>query len=310
MSEIGSQSAFPEDARDVLVGDVSDDTTVPRGPGALATTLLMVQVTFREAARRKILWIAALAGCAFLVLWAFAEHAMFARISPEISTVRRREGMILMTMMVIYAGSIMTALMAALTSCDTLSGEIASGTIHAIATKPVRRWTLVLGKWLGFACMLSLYEMLVTGGTILISRIESGVVMPHAMEAMGLIWLQLLLMLGITIAASTRFTALTAGSVTLGLYGLGFVGGWIEQYGSLMHVPACVDLGIVSSLIMPADALWRLAALKLQPPLLGAAGVSPFASSSFPSNAMVVYAAAYALLALLLAAILFERRDL
>ena len=50
----------------------------------------------------------------------------------------RREGMGMMTMMVLYAGSMMTSLMAALISCDTLSGEIASGTIHAIATKPVQ----------------------------------------------------------------------------------------------------------------------------------------------------------------------------
>jgi hypothetical protein len=71
-----------------------------------------------------------------------------------------------------------------------------------------------------------------------------------------------------------------------------------------------VNLGIVSSLIMPSDALWRRAAFNIQPPLLRAAGASPFASTLVPSNAMVVYAALYAALALLLAAILFERRDL
>jgi hypothetical protein len=40
--------------------------SLARGPGALRTTLLMARVTFREAARRKILWIAILAGIAFL----------------------------------------------------------------------------------------------------------------------------------------------------------------------------------------------------------------------------------------------------
>ena len=38
--------------------------SVASGPGALRTTLLMARVTFLEAARRKILWIAALAGFA------------------------------------------------------------------------------------------------------------------------------------------------------------------------------------------------------------------------------------------------------
>jgi RNA polymerase sigma factor (sigma-70 family) len=115
---------------------------------------------------------------------------------------------------------------------------------------------------------------------------------------------------GVTMAASTSFSSLTSGAVSLGLYGLAFVGGWIEQFGSLRHVQACVDLGILSSLIMPSDALWRRAAFKFQPPLLGAAGVSPFTGTLIPSHAMVVYAVLYAVLAILLAQFLFARRDL
>jgi Cu-processing system permease protein len=216
----------------------------------------------------------------------------------------------MMIMMVLYAGSMMTSLMAALTSCDTLSGEIASGTIHAIATKPVRRWCLVLGKWVGFVGMLTLYVLFVEGGTIGIGWFEGRYLPPHSAAGLGLIWLQAVLLLSVTMACSTRFSALTSGAITLGLYGVAFVGGWIEQFGSLRHVKTCVDLGIVSSLIMPSDALWRRAAFRIQPPLLGAAGASPFSSTLVPSPAMVVYAALYALLALVAAQILFERRDL
>jgi ABC-type transport system involved in multi-copper enzyme maturation permease subunit len=111
-------------------------------------------------------------------------------------------------------------------------------------------------------------------------------------------------------AASTCFSSLTSGAVSLGLYGLAFVGGWIEQFGALRHVQALVDLGILSSLIMPCDALWRRAAFIFQPPLIGSVGASPFGSSLVPSNFMVVYAALYALLAILLAQVLFSRRDL
>ena len=111
-------------------------------------------------------------------------------------------------------------------------------------------------------------------------------------------------------AASTRFSSLTSGAVSLGLYGLAFVGGWIEQFGALRHVQALVDLGILSSLIMPCDALWRRAAFLFQPPLIGSVGATPFGSSLVPSNAMVVYAALYALVAILLAQVLFSRRDL
>jgi len=278
-------------------------------PGALRAVLLIAGVTFREAARRKILWIASLAGFAFLALFAVALHAAI-KSSVRMPLIARHEAMQMMTMMVLYAGSMLTSLMAALTSCDALAGEIASGAIHAIATKPVSRASIVLGKWAGFAGMITLYVLLVEGGSLGIAAIEGGLVAAHSGAVLGLIWLEAILLLGVTLAASTTFSALTSGALSLGLYGLAFVGGWIEEFGAVRHVQTCVNLGIVSSLIMPSDALWRRAAYLFQPPLMGAAGVSPFATSSIPSYAMVIYAAFYAALALILAQVLLVHRDL
>lgn len=283
---------------------------VIRGPGIVRTVTLMARVTFLEAVRRKILWIAAIAGAGFLALFWAGLHSMLQSMSPRVTPVGRLEGVGMMTMMVLYAGSMMTSLMAALISCDTISGEIASGTIHAIATKPVNRWCLVLGKWIGFVAMLTLYVLFIEGGTMAIGWIEARHVTPHTAGALSLIWLQAMVLLGVTMVCSTRLSALTSGACTLGLYGLAFVGGWIEQFGALRHIKGCQDLGIFASLIMPSDALWRRVAFKVQPPILGAAGVSPFNSSAMPSTAMVVYAVVYALLALAIAQWIFERRDL
>ncbi len=315
MSENAIRAQVPADSLEQQAAqhDAAAGTTAARrGPGVLRTTALLARVTFREAARRKILWIAAIAGGLFLVLFWTGLHAMLKRADnmADLAVVTRRESISMMLMMALYAASMLTSMTAALTSCDTLSGEIASGTIHAIATKPVRRWCLVLGKWTGFAGMLTLYVLLLAGGCIALSCFEGRYLIPHIAVVLSLLWLQAALLLGVTMACSTTFSALTSGAITLGLYGLAFVGGWIEQFGALRHVETCVNLGIISSLIMPSDALWRRAAFKIQPPLLGAAGASPFGSTLVPSNAMVVYAVLYAVLALVLAVILFERRDL
>ena len=303
-----SENALEVHADSVLASAASVRGT--HGPSAWRATLLMAHITFLEAARRRILWIAMLAGLAFLGFFWTALHFVLKKTVGVPNLVALREAVVMMTMMVLYAGSMMTSLMAVLTSCDTLSGEIASGTIHAIATKPVRRWTLVLGKWAGFVAMLTLYVLLIEGGTLLLSWRISGYLAHHALAVLSLVWLQAMVLLGVTVAASTSFSSLTSGAISLGLYGLAFVGGWIEQFGSLRHVPALVPLGILSSLIMPSDALWRRAAFKFQPPLLGTIGASPFASNLIPSDAMVVYAVLYALMALVLAQVLFSRRDL
>ena len=297
-------------ARSAAPAETSGLVRALRGPGVVRTVALMARATFREALRRKILLIALIAGTAFLGIFWAGLHSVLSSMARTQNELNRREAAGMMTLMVLYAGSMMTSLMAALTSCDTLAGEIDSGTIHAIATKPVRRWALVLGKWAGFVWLLTLYVLFIEGGAIAVEWLESGHLPFHMVSALALIELQAVLLMGVTVACSTRFSALTSGACTLGLYGMAFVGGWVEQFGAIRHVQACVNLGIVSSLIMPSDAIWRRAAYRIQPPLLGAAGVSPFSSTTVPSMAMVIYAVAYALAALLIAQMLFEKRDL
>jgi ABC-type transport system involved in multi-copper enzyme maturation permease subunit len=64
-------------------------------------------------------------------------------------TVQQNEIYNFMVMAGMYAVNFLTVMMAVLTSVDTLSGEIASGTIHTLVSKPVRRWEILFGKWLG-----------------------------------------------------------------------------------------------------------------------------------------------------------------
>src|SRR5512147_2968263 len=88
-----------------------------------------------------------------------------------------------------YVVNMLTAMMTVLTSVDTLSGEIASGTIHTLLSKPIRRWEIVLGKWLGFAGMLTLYLLLMAGGVMALIFLDSGYLAPHPWRALVLMWL-------------------------------------------------------------------------------------------------------------------------
>jgi Cu-processing system permease protein len=95
-----------------------------------------------------------------------------------------------------------------------------------------------------------------------------------------------------------------------GLYGLAFIGGWIEQFGAVIQNPTAVKVGIVASLIIPSETLWRRAAFEMQTPLAGALGMSPFGTISVPSPLMIGYTAVYLLAALSIAVRVFQRRDI
>lgn len=292
---------------------IGTGSSVKHAPLSFAQAVwLLAKITFREASRKKILWIALIAGAGYLALFGVGTHSLvksFGR-AGSIALVEQREQINLLLLLALYAGNFMTAMMAVLTSCDALSGEIASGTIHAIATKPLMRTTIVLGKWLGYTALMALYVAVVEGGAMAVCYGLARYYPPHALLGLGLIWFEAVLLLCVTLACSTRFTSLTSGALSLGLFILGFVGSWIEQFGSFRHLQTAVNVGIVSSLIMPSEALWRRAAFEMQAPVMGALGISPFSSASVPSIAMLWYAGVFSGAALALACWSFHARDL
>jgi ABC-type transport system involved in multi-copper enzyme maturation permease subunit len=272
---------------------------------------IMTGVTFREAARKKILWMALLAGGAFLILFATALHFQISAFNEnDVPVMFRRTAFSNVLMMGLYAIDILVVIMTVLTSVDTLSGEIASGTIQAVATKPVRRYELLLGKWLGFTGMLTLYIVIMAGGINLVMYAMTGVIARHLLQGLVLMWMESLLLLSITFFFGTAFSTLTAGVLVLGLHGLAFLGGWIEQASALTNTPKAVMVGILASVVMPSESLWRRAAFEMQRPLNTALNITPFTGASVPSALMVGYAAVYTVLFLLLAMWRLEKLDL
>jgi ABC-type transport system involved in multi-copper enzyme maturation permease subunit len=276
---------------------------------------IMAGVTFREAARKRFLWMALLAGTGLIL---FFSTGLFFQLKDHAATTNPlllRQIINGLLMVGLYAVDGLAVVMTVLTSVDTLSGEIASGTIHAIATKPVPRWQILLGKWLGYVGMLSVYLFLMVGGItmatyILSSHFATGVTPHHFMRGIGLMWMECVLLLTLTLCFGTGFSTLTNGVLALGLHGLGFIGGWIEQAGALLNSPRALTVGIVASLIMPSEALWRRAEFEMQSPVIGSLQFSPFNNASVPSPAMVAYAAIYIAVFLGLAIRRFGHRDL
>jgi ABC-type transport system involved in multi-copper enzyme maturation permease subunit len=272
---------------------------------------IMAGVTFREAARKRVLWMALFAGVAFLILFAVAFHFQAAQFSERhMALFIRKQALSGMLMVGFYAIDLLVVVMTVLVSVDTLSGEISSGTIQAVATKPVRRWELLAGKWLGFAGMLTLYILFMVVGIDVLTHLIAGVTARHIVQGFSLIWLESMLLLSLTFFFGTSFSTLTNGVLVLGLHGLAFLGGWIEQAGALTNTPKAVDVGIIASILMPSEALWRRAAFEMQAPLTTAVNFSPFSGASVPSAAMIAYAALYASVFLALATWRLNNRDL
>ena len=276
----------------------------------------LIRLTFLEAVRRKIALAAFLLGIVFLALFATGVHF----IKKDLVRLEGKPAQALITNQVLnflsmaglYSVNFLAIAMGALVSADTLAGEISSGAIQTIASKPVRRSEIVAGKWLGFAALLAAYLLLMAGGVLAIMKGWTGYRLRHLLPGLSLIYFESVLMMTVSLACSSRFSTMATGGIVFGLYGIGFVGGWVEQIGTFLQNDTARQIGIVSSLIIPTESLWKRACFEMTSPLIRSLGINagPFAAGYVPSAAMLVYAALYLAAMLFIAIRIFSRRDL
>ena len=273
-------------------------------------------LTFREAIRRKIVLAALVLGIAFLLLYGLGFYYIQQEFNvanvnfrPPSAAIRNQAYNVLF-LAGQYVVNFLCVAISALITADSLAGEIQSGTIQAIITKPIRRSEVVLGKWLGHAALLLLYLLLLGGGVVFVVWLLAHFSVNNWLAGLALVYFNCLIVMTLTLALSSTLSTMATGGAVFGAYGLSFIGGWVERIGTYLNNQTAANLGILSSLIMPSDAIWSKAGGLMSSALMNMGGVNPFTSGAEPSTLMLVYAALYLLAMLGIAVRQFGKRDL
>ncbi len=281
--------------------------------------LVIARFTIQEAITRRLLLAGALISLAFVGLFALGFSFLY---GIAVQTAGPGQGA---NTMLIYAGTVLTVLglyavyflssfLALFLSVGAISGEIDSGTLHAVLARPLRRAEYVLGRWLAYVGLMAAYVAVMAGLLLLVSRLISGYEAPDAPRAVALMTLGSVLLLSVSLFGSTLLSTLANGVVVFSLFGLAWLGGIIEAVGMALENAATVNLGIAVSLLVPSDAIWRGASYYIQSPSFLAAASTrsdiPFAAGAPPATALVLWALGYPLVFLLGAILAFARRDL
>jgi ABC-type transport system involved in multi-copper enzyme maturation permease subunit len=283
------------------------------GRAPMNRLITVAHLTLHEALRKRILLATTLCGIAFLALYAVGFHFIAAHLphgTGGMAAAQRQLALSSFTLAGLYAANFLALMSAVLLPVDTLSGEIASGVAQTLASKPMRRSEIVLGKWLAYVCVATAYVLALAGGVVAIAHATAGYTPPGTHVGLPLMAFEVVLLVTLSIWGGARFSTVTNGIVAFGLYGLAFLGGWVEQIGALTHNVAAQNVGTIASLIMPTECLWQLAAHHMQPPFLAQLHLTPFSPAAVPSAAMVAWAGAWGLTALLGALRTFARRPL
>ncbi len=171
-------------------------------------------------------------------------------------------------------------------------------------------------RWLGFAIVVVAYVLLLGGSLLIVSRIMVGYEAVNPIGGLALMALQSLTLLTLGVVGSTRMSTLANGAVVFFAFGLAWMSGLIEFVGRSIDNGAMERIGVITSLLIPSDALWRGASAALSSPVM-LAGLSnaedfeiPFMGVTLPSNAMLAWSILYVPVLLFFAVRVFARRDL
>jgi Cu-processing system permease protein len=286
----------------------------------MVRALPVTRVSLREAISRRLVVIGIVLSLGFLALFAFGANALFAQASTEdfsSDPAGLALGATIMTVLALYIVRFLSALLSIFLASSAVATEIDSGLLHAVLARPLSRTSWLAQRWLAFVVITFGYVTVMVGAVMLIANGVADYVPLAVGRALAVMALELAVLLSLGLLTSTTWSSVTSGVVTFCLFGLAWLAGIIEVIGQEVGSDAMRTIGIVTSLVIPSDALWRGASFYLQTPsalaLAGASDIAqanPFAGGAPPTSSLIVWSIGYAAIGLLVAAWRLRRRDL
>ncbi|GAA4610081.1 ABC-type transport system involved in multi-copper enzyme maturation permease subunit [Actinoplanes octamycinicus] len=278
------------------------------------TVIAMAALTLQEAARRRVLRSLALLTVVLLALSAWG----FSRIEAEFGDLTSGESKVVASVilnLVMFGLSLIAALGTAFLAGPTLAGEAESGIALAMLARPVHRFAVLLGKWLGLAVFGSGFVAVAGLAQLLIVHATVGYWPPDPVTGLLFLAAQAVTLLTLGLLLSTAVSPMASGITAVGLFGATWIAGVVGMVGHSLGNESVARVGTVSRVLLPTDGLWHGAMYALQdatiPAQLGPRfDAPPFLSQTGLTTLYVGWAALWVAVVLGLAAVVFQRRDL
>ena len=278
----------------------------------MSTVATLAGLTLREASRRKVLRALAVLTLALLGLSAWG----FAKLSAELGDLTSGESRLVAAQvlnLVMFGLSLIAALGTAFLAGPTLSGEVESGTALAILARPVRRATVLAGKWLGLVLFGGAFVAAAGLAEFLVVRVTIGYWPPDPVVGLLLLAAQTAVLLTLALLLATVVSPMASGIVAVGLFGATWIAGVVGSVGDLLGNEGVARVGTVSRVLLPTDGLWQGAMYAFQDSsllqLAGPVGGSPFFGTAPLSGGYLAWVLVWVLLIGGLAALSFTHRD-
>ncbi len=255
--------------------------------------------TFREAIRNKILY-SLLFFALVVIVSSLAFGALTVREEARLTTDLGLGGM-----------SLFSIIIAIFVGVNLVYKELERKTIYSLIPKPVHRYQFVLGKYIGMLITLGVLVVVMSAVLFVVVAIQGEVLKPALLKMTALIFLEVTVVTAIAVLFSSFSTPFLSGLFTLGIFLVGRSVPDIQALASRLREPEQGNAALAAIL----DGVTRVLPNLRLFFVTGSENGGAYASvhSTFPDWSYVAVAAGYAglysALTLLLAMVLFSRRD-
>jgi ABC-type transport system involved in multi-copper enzyme maturation permease subunit len=278
--------------------------------------LIFANLAVAELVRRRVIAAVAVLTvlCIALTGWAFSKLHQYA-LTHAAAITRGDEATAnsIQVILLAHMFGMVLAVGAAFLAAPAIASDVESGVALAILPRPVRRIDLLLGKFFGLAAVTIIFVFLTGGVEFAVVHAITGYSPPHPIEALAYISAGAVVLLALSLAGSTRFSPIAVGIVAVALYGVSWIGQVADAVAAAYHNGAIRTACTVISLLIPSGGMWRGAIYNLEPAMLAAVSaqvsVNPITVTSPPTQAYLIWTAAWVVAVLAMAVAAFNRRD-
>ena len=245
----------------------------------------IAKLTIWEASRRRLL-LAVIVLTVIIIgtsLWGFNRIWSLETNGQPVTSTQVRLISSQLLILIAFMFSFVLALMAVLLASFSLPTEVETGVVLAMLARPLRRSELILGKWLGMGLVVVAYAVISGGLEMAVVNFDTGYMPPHPVALLACISAEGLILLSMALLLSTRLPGIAGGAITAISFFMAWIAGIVGGIGSAFQNQAIEDVGIVSHLLLPTDALWRAAVYSMEPAsVLAVARAAPPGASANP----------------------------
>lgn len=287
------------------------------------TVFTIAGLTLKEAARRRTLAGAFLLGLlplALSLVLIIIRARMRQRWAPEDFAERYPFAESAMFSLCLSTIKMLGSLFAVLLAGGAISSEIERGLLSPVLAKPIERWKILLGKWLGMQTILLSSVLLWTVFVWASFTAQTHRNLTPMLHAGVYLTLFPLLLGTLTLSLSTFAQRLFGTSLALTLAALSWFDGILNTLGETFDVDVLHPIASVVGLLVPQGYIgwWvdgALGGLIIEPPGRGHLGVSPRFLNEWGAKHLhfahldAAYIVVYLLAVFFIGAFVFQRRD-